>query len=221
MDTKSPARSVRILISILFLVLTVAIVLFHISGIGEIISTLYPQPTSAHRRRHSGGSTKLTFEASSMSPPRPLTPPRSKSPHSTFLTNSTDRTSHFESLSKKQTIRTSCGLERSSGYHYITQDDNSNLSDSSGPAGAYFFAPLHDVGKKDDSSNLPAAFGSTENRSRLFLVGATFNPIGDNNFNDLVSNGFNDTMLEHLLSVGTFLRGDDLFVDVGKTNRHN
>lgn len=188
-----------------------AIVLFHISGIGEIISTLYPQPTSAHRRRHSGGSTKLTFEASSMSPPRPLTPPRSKS----------DRTSHFESLSKKQTIRTSCGLERSSGYHYITQDDNSNLSDSSGPAGAYFFAPLHDVGKKDDSSNLPAAFGSTENRSRLFLVGATFNPIGDNNFNDLVSNGFNDTMLEHLLSVGTFLRGDDLFVDVGKTNRHN
>jgi len=212
----------------------------HLQGIGEMISALYPHPTITQLRRDSrgGGSAKLAFEATHVSPPRSRTPPnRGKSIRNVAVTSATDglresngggivpsispssSSSATDYLPTKEVIRTCCGLDRSAGYRCVRD----KLGD---PTGAYFFAPLNEIDDMNNGRNWSTPSDTNENVSRLFLVGATFNPVESSDESSAITKDgltkeFKDRMLDHLLSIGTFLRVDDLFVDVGKTKRHS
>jgi hypothetical protein len=177
-----------------------------LSGIGEVIALSFPLD------RHLGSSgSKLAYESTHCLASHPLTPPRTKPSHGTNMMTHTAESydSHHvpnvnDSLSNIRTIRTSCGIDRSAGFHNI-------IGNTAASSGSYFFTPLNEIHTKDSPS-----YKNCQNR--LFLVGVTFNPL--TNENAIVTDQYQDTMMEHLLSIGTFLRGDDLFVDVGKTKRH-
>lgn len=124
----------------------------------------------------------------------------------------------------RDSIRTSCGIERSAVFHQV-HASSSSLPSSTAPteAGAYFIAPLNDMHHERSPAyglNCTKNIPNSKNQNRLFLVGGTFVP---HSMSDYAASpdGFRENMLEHLLSIGTLLRGDDLFVDVGKTTRHN